>query len=629
MLLLKPFQRQLLLDFILLERVESVVAKQWTQPRLGLLHLAENHLELLTVQRPGGLICHGHTSQIFIQERRVTLETNFQMRGGNGHVQMSRTNTRGRLDEDTDLVQSLFPFVDGASFVLKFVPDRSNHYNFSIMRVGVIGAGVAGLQALRSLKSKSNIASVVCLEQAAKVGGVWRENYFGAKLQVPGYLYEFPDHRLAPGTSELPTRSQVQTYIEDFVDAHDLRPLIKFNERVTSVFHNPSTKTWKVTTSETEQEFDALIVATGLYSSHPKLPPEFALAPPADARVNVLHSSQVISPEQCQGKRMVTIGFGKSALDLAYFGKTLGGALESTLVFRKPNWIIPLNVMNILPFEYLFLSRFGQALVTLRHGGWPGGAETLAHRVQKAMPQLSRSVSGLVFGLLEFIFHKQSGLPDRFRPTSELVPGFFGCSQIHDKHMFAALRSGDVFNLTQGSVAKVDQNAGCVELQDGSRIACDLLVLATGFSKSYSLFDAKTQSILEEEEDGPWLYRNMVHPDLPNLFFCGSEADLVLNATFFGIQAEWIARRLASQTPSWNQEELGKMREEIQARKLWAREWIPSRQYGSRSKEILVFQLDYVDSLLRDMGEDPRRKTNPLSEFFMPSFPQDYDGIIR
>jgi len=44
------------------------------------------------------------------------------------------------------------------------------------------GAGVAGLQAIRSLRAKG--FDVKVFEQDAKVGGVWRENYVNFGVQA-------------------------------------------------------------------------------------------------------------------------------------------------------------------------------------------------------------------------------------------------------------------------------------------------------------------------------------------------------------------------------------------------------------------------------------------------------------
>ena len=60
-----------------------------------------------------------------------------------------------------------------------------------VKKVGIIGAGVAGLQLAERLTKVDGIA-VTIFEASSKVGGVWSSNYADFGLQVPKELYEFP-----------------------------------------------------------------------------------------------------------------------------------------------------------------------------------------------------------------------------------------------------------------------------------------------------------------------------------------------------------------------------------------------------------------------------------------------------
>jgi cation diffusion facilitator CzcD-associated flavoprotein CzcO len=57
-----------------------------------------------------------------------------------------------------------------------------------VKRVGVIGAGVSGLQMARALKAQG--IEVVVFDKAPKCGGLWRENYSSYGVQVPRQLCE-------------------------------------------------------------------------------------------------------------------------------------------------------------------------------------------------------------------------------------------------------------------------------------------------------------------------------------------------------------------------------------------------------------------------------------------------------
>ena len=59
-------------------------------------------------------------------------------------------------------------------------------------KIVIIGAGVAGLQTLRSLKAHG-FRNLRCFEAASDIGRVWRENYAGYGVQAPRATFEFPD----------------------------------------------------------------------------------------------------------------------------------------------------------------------------------------------------------------------------------------------------------------------------------------------------------------------------------------------------------------------------------------------------------------------------------------------------
>lgn len=52
--------------------------------------------------------------------------------------------------------------------------------------VAIVGAGVAGLQALRALQQLP-LEKIVLFEKSLEVGGVWRENYHGYGAQVTAF----------------------------------------------------------------------------------------------------------------------------------------------------------------------------------------------------------------------------------------------------------------------------------------------------------------------------------------------------------------------------------------------------------------------------------------------------------
>ena len=60
-----------------------------------------------------------------------------------------------------------------------------------VRRIGIIGAGVAGLATAKTLLAEGYDCTV--FERAPRVGGVWADGYVNFGVQVQKELYEFPD----------------------------------------------------------------------------------------------------------------------------------------------------------------------------------------------------------------------------------------------------------------------------------------------------------------------------------------------------------------------------------------------------------------------------------------------------
>jgi len=148
-----------------------------------------------------------------------------------------------------------------------------------------------------------------------------------------------------------------------------------------------------------------------------------------------------------------------------------------------------------------------------------------------------------------------------------------------------------------------------------------------GFKKSYEWMDSSITSKMKNEmqNDGLWLYKKLVHPDVPRLAFVGSEVATISNIATHAIQAEWLARLL---TGRFALPKKSIMKDEVEKQKTWARSWMS--ETPSRSSLVLLHQIHYHDSLFKEMGLQHRRKgMNVIGEIFMPYEPSDYKGIEK
>ena len=507
----------------------------------------------------------------------------------------------------------------------------------AVRRVAVIGGGVAGLQTARALRAAG--LEPVVFEKAARVGGVWRSNYAGFGIQVPTSLYSFPGFpwgsRAAPG--EYASGAKVQSYIEDYVAANALAPLVRTSTRVDALSpRGGGQRGWSVRSthdsgaSKTE-EFDYAVIATGLYSA-PAMP---ALPGAATFPGRVVHSTAFddAAAAAVGGKRVVVIGGAKSAIDCALAAST-SGAASSTLVYRAPHWGTPRLIAGLIPFQWVFLSRFGQGLVSAFKGAWPTAPRSV-HSAHAALSAVMRPV----FGIVEALFAFQLGQRGPLLPDADVVADFYGGAHVLSPEFKAARASGAVKAL-RGAVAGLTPRG--VALADGTELPADVVVCGTGFKRDYSFLPQDVRASLGLEPavppaappalaaapaaapDGVWLYRSILPPGVADLAFIGSEVATISNIGTHAIQAEWLARLLTGRLALPPRAAIDA---DVAAHKAWARSWMPDT--AARGALVLLHQTHYHDKLLQDMGIPHRRKgANVLAEVFAPYTPADYAGVV-
>lgn len=480
----------------------------------------------------------------------------------------------------------------------------------------MIGGGVAGLQTIRALRAKG--FEVTAFEKHPTVGGVWRAGYMGFGVQVPKQLFEFPDFEFKLPWGSYPTGEQTQKYIEDYVEHFSLADNLQLSTAVQSV--EPSGKGWSFTVCKAggqpeEHRFDYCVASTGMYSADNPFVPD--VPGKKDFTGEVLHSTDFRKPAQAEGKNVVVVGGCKSAVDCAVEASKLGAKV--TLVSRAPHWTTPRKIAWLIPFQYVFLSRFGQALVTGHRGPLPGAP---AH--MSLWHKLSWPVMAAAFTVVETLFSFQFGnMTGKTSPLfkTDIVSDFYGYASVLDYSFRDKVKKADI-DWQMGSIDTFGPKSVQV---NGEEVAADTVIFATGYQKDYSVFSGETLRKLNIEDDGLYLWRHTVPAHVPNLAFVGSELACISNISSYGLQAAWLSHLWSGKFEQPSAEDMEK---EIDAMKTWKRKWMPKTP--SRASLVLLHQTHYHDILLKDMAMPHMRKMpNPLAEFLMPYEPHDYNGIVE
>ena len=162
-------------------------------------------------------------------------------------------------------------------------------------------------------------------------------------------------------------------------------------------------------------------------------------------------------------------------------------------------------------------------------------------------------------------------------------------------------------------------------LENGRSLECDLVVLATGWNTDYGFLARQVLGQFDFEEDGLYLYRQMIHPDVPNLAFVGSNATTYINILTHNLQARWLVELLNGRHSLPSRSE---MWSEIMTTKAWKRKIIPFSK--ARATTLHLHMQHYHDELLRDMGLSPYLKRGALpwlKEYVLPYQPSDYAEV--
>jgi dimethylaniline monooxygenase (N-oxide forming) len=213
-----------------------------------------------------------------------------------------------------------------------------------VSSVCVIGAGSSGIAAVKALAQRG--IAFECFEKSDRVGGNWvfrnsngmSSAYRSLHINTSRDRMAYSDFPIPAEYPDFPHHSQVAAYFDAYVDHFALRERITFRTAVERA--EPQEAGWRVTlrTGET-REYRALLVANG-HHWDPRWPePAF---PGAEDFTGVqMHSHQYTGddPELFAGRRVVVLGMGNSAMDIAV--EATQTAERVFLAARRGAWIVP------------------------------------------------------------------------------------------------------------------------------------------------------------------------------------------------------------------------------------------------------------------------------------------------
>lgn len=474
-----------------------------------------------------------------------------------------------------------------------------------VKKIGIIGAGVGGLIAAKTLLEEGFDCEI--LEQKSSLGGVWDNGYHSLRLQLPKESYEFLDWPMPASYPRFPSCDQIVSYLNSYARHFRIFRRIQFDCHVDKFTRKSGQEGWLLECHDAkrnerfEKAYDFVVVCNGLYSS-PRTP-KFPNQEKFEGRI--VHSSLFQDPELAQNSNVVVIGFGKSALDRAE--DAVQRAKQVTLVFRQAHWPIPQKFLGMLDSKYM-ISRFVAAFLPLYQH--PGKWEK---RLHKFGGWLVWSFWRLMELVLRFQFRLGSA---GTLPGSRLERDLFTGDFVASPTIYKLIHEGAI-RVERASVERFTANG--IELSNGESVLADTVVLGTGWEYDSSFLPDECQSLLEE--DGLYLYRHIVHPDVSRTAFVGL-ASTFNNSLSDYLEARWLVALLKEEIKLPEREQ---MLREIEKMKTWKRKIMPAQR--SRASLLQLHVLHFHDELLRDLGIEWRRKRHALAELFGAYLPADYKEV--
>ena len=204
------------------------------------------------------------------------------------------------------------------------------------MRVGIIGAGFAGLGAAIRLR-QAGFTDFTVYERAAELGGTWRDNsYPGCACDIPSVLYSYSFAPNPEWTRLYPSQPEIWDYLRRVAREHRVLERIRFGAELGAARWDEAALEWRLSFRDGgEARVDVLVSACGFLNKPalPKIDGLAAFAGPA------FHSSQWRHDVDLAGKRVAVIGTGASAIQIV--PEIAKSAARVHVFQRTPPWVLP------------------------------------------------------------------------------------------------------------------------------------------------------------------------------------------------------------------------------------------------------------------------------------------------
>jgi cation diffusion facilitator CzcD-associated flavoprotein CzcO len=393
--------------------------------------------------------------------------------------------------------------------------------------VAVIGAGPCGLPACKTLDEFG--IDYECLEASDGVGGIWNVErgpgggYRSLQTNTSTRGMSYSGFPFGADYPTYPNAEEMVRYFQSYAEAFGLARHIRFGQRVERATPLEGGG-WQLEFTQGEtREYRALVVATGQYNfprrPHASIPGHFS-----GEQLHVFDYLDEATPVDCRGKRVIVVGLGSSAAELAAelcdASSKVGCASQVILSARSGRWVLP-KMIDGVPFDSNAPHPADRLPAPIRMLPGESGAWALRRVLGKVIrSQCEKHGGSEALGLPE---PKIDPWEDRPTMSIDFIPSL----QAGRIDVRPGIRS------FEGSTVHFD---------DGTRTDADVILYATGYQLHFPYLETQTLGCEAPELS---LYQRISHPRHDDLFFLGCCRVMCSMWPLAEQQSRWVARLLA------------------------------------------------------------------------------------
>lgn len=363
----------------------------------------------------------------------------------------------------------------------------------------IVGASISGLATAASLQ-KQGIEYVI-IEQHEQVATPWRNHYDRLHLHTNKRNSNLPYKKFGSAIPRYPSRQQVVDYLEDYQKAFNIQPV--FNTRAMAV--KKEGDHWLTQTNNGAFSSKYVIMATGPFGKPKRIQFKGMETFPG----KICHSSEYKTGAVFKGQKVLVVGFGNSACEMA-IDLVEQGAMPVMSVRSAVN-VIPRDVFGVPALELSVFNIFP--------------------------PRIADAINAPLIKWIIGDLTKLGLTPKPYGPLEQIARE--GKAPVLDIGTIQLIRKGQI-NIA-GDIDFIEGNS--VHFKDGTHQSFDAIVACIGYCTDDLEIVAVDKSRFEDLRESVGRQK---HFGAAGLYFCGYWISPTGQIREIALDAQKIAKDIAA-----------------------------------------------------------------------------------